>query len=145
VREVVGAATCSIDGSIFGNPLFRNGVPSMRFLQRLLSPADIQAISDYLNDPAFQGTITGQDRYLAGCAGCHGINARGGRVHENVRGKGAGSIVEAIREDRAMNFLGCLPASDLQAIGSYLRSLGRGGEHDDDRDDDRERERDRDD
>jgi mono/diheme cytochrome c family protein len=133
VREVVGARDCSIDGSIFGNPLFRSGVPSMRFLQQVLTPADIQAISDYLNDPAFQGTITGQDRYLAGCAACHGVNARGGRVRESVRGKGAGSIAEAIREDRAMNFMGCLPASDLQAIGSYLRSLGRGGDHDDDR------------
>jgi hypothetical protein len=133
VHEVVGARTCSIDGALFGTAVFPHGVPAMDFLKQVLSPADVQAISDFLNDPFFQQIITGQDRYIAGCAGCHGLDARGGRVHESVRGKGAGSIAEAIQEDRAMNFLGCLPASDLQAIGNYLRSLGGGGDdhHDD--------------
>jgi len=96
----------------------------MQFLKGHLSAADIQAISDSLNsNPA-----TGQQRYITACAGCHGIDARGGRVHEGAR-ESASEILEAIHKERAMKFLGCLPASDVKAIGTYLQG-GTGG-HDD--------------
>ena len=91
----------------------------MQFLQGQLSAADIQAISDSLNsNPA-----TGQQRYITACAGCHGMDARGGRVGEGVVGASAGSILEAIQEERPMGYLGCLPASDIKDIGKYLKSL----------------------
>jgi mono/diheme cytochrome c family protein len=101
----------------------------MRFLKGVLSPEDIQAISDSLNsNPA-----TGKQRYITACAGCHGIDARGGRVHESVRGASPGDIVEAIHEERPMGYLGCLPASDIKEIGAYLkgRRSGRDGRGDD--------------
>jgi len=129
-RNVAGARTCSIDGSINGTSVFPGGVPAMRFLKGLLSPEDIQAISDSLNsNPA-----TGQQRYITACAGCHGADGRGGRVHENARGS-AGEILEAIDEERPMRFLGCLPASDIKEIGNYLKGKKRGdgrGDRDDD-------------
>lgn len=93
----------------------------MQWLQGSLSAADIQAISDALNSTQ----VTGQQRYVAGCAGCHGLDARGGRVGESVRGANAGSILEAIHEDGPMGFLGCLPSSDVRDIGSYLQGSKR--------------------
>ena len=121
-RNIVGARVCSIDGAINGTSVFPNGVPDMQFLQGSLSDADIQAISDSLNsNPA-----TGQQRYVTACAGCHGVDARGGRVGESARGANAGSILEAIHEERPMGYLGCLPASDLKAIGTYLNG-GKSG------------------
>jgi len=102
--------------------VFPNGVPDMQFLQGQLSDADIQAISDYLN--SFVG-ITGQHRYIAACAGCHGMDARGGRVGEGVIGASSSDILEAIREERPMGYLGCLPASDVKDIGSYLQGNSR--------------------
>jgi mono/diheme cytochrome c family protein len=130
-RNIVGARVCSIDGAINGTSVFPNGVPDMQFLQGQLSAADLQAISDSLNsNPA-----TGQQRYITACAGCHGVDARGGRVGEGAKGANAGDILEAIREEGAMGFLGCLPASDVKDIGNYLKgsnssrggSEGRGG------------------
>ncbi len=124
---MVGARTCSINGGIYGTMVFPGGVPAMQFLKGILSAANIQAISDSLNsNPA-----TGQQRYITACAGCHGMDARGGRVHEGVVGASASEILEAIHEERGMRFLGCLPASDVKAIGTYLQGLG-GGDHDDD-------------
>jgi mono/diheme cytochrome c family protein len=120
-RNVVGARACSIDGAINGTSAFPTGVPAMQWLQGQLSDAEIQAISDSLNsNPA-----TGQQRYITACAGCHGIDARGGRVGEGVRGASAGDILEAIREERPMGYLGCLPASDVRDIGNYLQSISR--------------------
>ena len=98
----------------------------MQWLQGQLSAAEIQAISDYLNS----GTVTGQQRYITACAGCHGVDARGGRMGEGVRGASAGGILEVIHEERPMGFLGCLPASDVKAIGNYLRRIRRGGGRD---------------
>jgi mono/diheme cytochrome c family protein len=120
---------CSIDGAINGTSVFPNGVPDMQFLQGQLSAADIQAISESLNsNPA-----TGQQRYITACAGCHGIDGRGGRVGEGVRGASAGSILEAIREERPMGYLGCLPATDLKDIANYLQSLRSSGSNSGDR------------
>ena len=130
-RQVVGARTCGINASLNGTSVFKGGVPAMQFLKGVLSTAQIQSISDYLNE----GTVTGQQRYITNCAGCHGIKARGGRVGENVRGASACDTLSAISGERTMRFLGCLPASDVKAIGSYLR--GNRGRHHDNRDNDK--------
>jgi len=134
-RNVYGARTCSIEGAIFGTSVFPGGVPDMQFLQSL-SAADIQALEDYLN--SFDG-ITGEHRYITACAGCHGMDARGGRVGEDVRGEKARDILEAIREESEMEYLGCLPASDIREMGRYLKSLKNGNHHGDDHDDNRVR------
>ena len=123
-RNVVGARTCVIDGSINGTSVFPGGVPEMQWLKGLLSAAQIQAISDFLNS----GTVTGQQRYITDCAGCHGADARGGRTGENVRGASAGDTREAIGDEREMRYLSCLPSSDVNAIGSYLRGSRSGGD-----------------
>jgi mono/diheme cytochrome c family protein len=127
-RKVLGARTCSINGSINGTARFPGGVPAMQFLKGVLSAAQIKAISDYLNT----GTVTGQQRYITACAGCHGATARGG-TGGSVRGASAGDIKEKIGDVRTMRYLSCLPASDLNAMGTYLRgSRSSGGERDDD-------------
>jgi hypothetical protein len=123
---VLGARTCSINGAINGNRAFLGGVPTMTWLQGLLSAADIQAIADFLNS----GTVTGQQRYITACAGCHGADARGGRTGESVRGANAGDTREAISEKRDMRFLSCLPASDVNAIGTYLNGSSSGNSDD---------------
>jgi mono/diheme cytochrome c family protein len=125
---VLGARTCSINGSINGTSVFPGGVPAMQFLKGILSASQIQAISDYLNS----GTVTGQQRYITACAGCHGADARGGRTGENVRGESAGDIREAIDDEREMRFLSCMPSSDIKAIGTYLRGGRRSGDRDHD-------------
>ena len=105
--------------------MFPGGVPEMASLKEVLTPADIEAISDLLNS----NLVTGQQRYITACAGCHGIDARGGRVGEGIRGASAGGILEPIQEEGPMGFLGCLPASDIKAIGNYL--TGNNGGDDD--------------
>jgi mono/diheme cytochrome c family protein len=135
-RNVAGARTCSIDGAINGTSVFPGGVPDMQFLKGL-SPDQIQAISDSLNsNPA-----TGQQRYITACAGCHGIDARGGRVGEGVRGASAGDILEAIHEEGPMGYIGCLPATDVKDIGNYLRQRNSGGDRKDDHKGDRKGDR----
>ena len=52
---------------------------------------------------------------------------------EGVRGASAGSILEAIREERPMGYLGCLPATDLKDIANYLQSLRSSGSNSRDR------------
>lgn len=111
----------------------------MQWLQGQLTPEEIQAISDALN----ANPVTGQQRYVAACAGCHGMDARGGRVGESVRGEGSGDIQEAIHEERPMSYLGCLPSSDINAIGNYLKG-GRSGGEGRHRGDDRNRRNERD-
>jgi hypothetical protein len=125
---VLGARTCSINGAINGTRRFPGGVPAMQFLKGVLSAAQIQAISVFLNT----GTVTGQQRYITACAGCHAADARG-RVGDSVRGASASSIKEEIHDVSAMRFLSCLRDSDINAISTYLRA-GRtgGGERDDD-------------
>jgi mono/diheme cytochrome c family protein len=132
-RQILGARTCSIDGSINGTRVFPNGVPAMSFLKGVLSSAQIQLLSGYLNS----GTVTGQQRYITTCAGCHGADARGGRTGDSVRGATAGDTRSAIGDVGSMRFLSCLPSSDVNAIGSYLSgsstsgSSSGSGEHDD--------------
>ena len=118
-RQVVGARTCSINASITGTKnVFPTGVPAMAFLKGLLTAAQIQSIADHLNT----GAVTGQQRYITACAGCHGIDARGGRVGENVRGASASETSSAIRSNEGgMGIMNCLPSSDLSSIGAYLQ------------------------
>lgn len=116
-RRVIGARSCSIKGAINGTYVFKGGVRAMKFMQGAFSDEQIQKISDYLN--SFAG-ITGQQRFITTCAGCHGIDAKGGRVDEEVYGESAEDIKEAIYDESPMKFLKCLPYSDICAIGSYL-------------------------
>ena len=124
----MGARTCSINGSLNGTRVFPNGVPAMQFLKGVLSAAQIQSLSDFLNS----GTVTGQQRYITACAGCHGADARGGRVGDSVRGATAGDTSHAIGDVGSMRFLSCLPSSDVNAIGTYLRGSRSGDRRNDD-------------
>ncbi|MBI4463529.1 MAG: PKD domain-containing protein [Acidobacteria bacterium] len=132
-RNALGARVCSIEGAIEGTAVFPNGVPAMQFLQGVFSEEQIQAISNFLNSRP----VTGQQRYETTCAGCHGLDAQGGRVDEEVLGEDAKDIRKAIRKEREMRFLRCLPGSDIKEIGDFLKNL----EDDDDDDDKRGRRR----
>ena len=119
LKRVTGARSCSITGAIFGTSVFPQGVPDMvAFGNRQLTTTQIDAISVYLNSR----TVTGEQRYVATCAGCHGNDGRGGRVGKSARGENANGLAEAIRETRSMQFLGCLPSSDIQSTATFLGS-----------------------
>jgi PKD repeat protein len=119
LKRVAGSRACSIDGAIFGTSVFPRGVPDMvAHGSQQLTTAEIDAIAGHLNSRS----ATGEQRYVSACAGCHGNDGRGGRIDEAVVGEGASSIREAIREEHAMQFLGCLPASDIDAVATFLSS-----------------------
>ena len=138
-HRVAGARSCSIEASIFGTSVFPDGAPGMQFLQTLISDGtiDAQQLADYLNSQS----VSGEQRYVAACAGCHGDDGRGGRTREGVRGESAHETRDAIREEQAMRFLGCLPDSDINAITEFLGGSTDGNSadtessepHDDDR------------
>ena len=125
LRRVPGARACNISGSIFGTSVFPNGVPEMQFLQGL-DEAAIDAIAEYLNSQE----SSGEQRYVTTCAGCHGNNGSGGRVDEDVHGDSASETWEAIAEEREMQYLACMPESDIIDIADFLAGM------DDDNDDD---------
>jgi hypothetical protein len=117
MKRVTGARSCTITGAIFGTSVFPGGVPDMvAFGNQQLTTTQIDAIAGYLNS----STATGEQRYVAACAGCHGNDGRGGRVDESVRGESANDITEAIQEERTMRFLGCLPSSDIRSMATFL-------------------------
>jgi len=117
MKRVPGARVCTIEGAIFGTDVFPGGVPDMvAFGNQGLTTAEIEAIAAFLNSR----DVSGEQRYVTACAGCHGTGAGGGRVDENVRGEDAGDIREAIREESTMTFLSCLPSSDLDLMAAYL-------------------------
>ncbi len=134
-RKVIGTRSCSLKGAIYGNYVFRDGVPAMRFMQNAFSDDQIAMIADYLN--SFDG-ITGAQRYTTTCAGCHGFDAWGGRVDEDVRGEDAYDIKEAIYDEKEMRFLMCLPKHDIYDISYHLRMLDYYYDDDDDDDDEYE-------
>lgn len=134
-RKVVGARSCSIKGAIYGTYVFKKGVPAMQFMKGAFTDQQIKMISEYLN--SFDG-ITGQQRFVTTCAGCHGIDAMGGRVDEEVWGEDAYEIKEAIYDEDPMRFLKCLTGDDVYMIGDYLS--GYGYHEDDDSSDDRDTE-----
>jgi PKD repeat protein len=119
VRRVAGARECTIEGSIFGTSVYPGGVPSMQYLQDVLNDEEIGAIAEYLNSRA----ATGEQRYVAACAGCHGPIGSGGPAGESIQGEDAGDIAEAIREEDEMRFLECLPESDIVGIGEFLMTF----------------------
>ena len=125
LRRVAGSRSCNISGSIFGTSVFPNGVPEMQHLQGLSDP-EIDAMADYLNSVE----TSGERRYVATCAGCHGNDGSGGRVDEDVHGDSASETWEAIAEEREMRYLACMPREDIDLISDFLRGL------DDDNDDD---------
>ena len=134
-KRVAGARVCSIEGAIFGTSVFPDGVPDMvGFGNQRLSPEEVAAIADYLDSR----DVSGEQRYIAACAGCHGTDARGGRVDKSVVGENATGIGSAIREEHTMQFLSCLPSSDLDLMGAFLTGGGAGwcSERENDCDDD---------
>jgi PKD repeat protein len=132
LRRVAGARSCNIAGSIFGTSVFPNGVPAMQFLQGL-TDAEIEMMAEYLN---FRDT-SGEQRYVTTCAGCHGNDGSGGRVGEDVHGESADETWEAIFDEDQMNYLACMPRSDIDAIADFLAGGNdkSDGVHDDDDDD----------
>ncbi len=126
IRRVGGSRSCTINGSIYGTDLYPDGVPAMQGLQGVLSDDDINALANYLNSR----DTSGEQRYVAACAGCHGANGSGGPYDEDVHGDEADETAEAIAEESEMQFLACLPGSDIASITDYLATF------DDDNDDD---------
>ena len=134
-KRVAGARVCSIEGAIFGTSVFPDGVPDMvGFGNQRLSPEEVAAIADYLDSR----DVSGEQHYIAACAGCHGTDARGGRVDKSVVGENATGIGSAIREEPTMQFLSCLPSSDLDLMAAFLTDGGAGwcSERENDCDDD---------
>jgi len=132
LRRVAGSRSCNIYGSIFGTSVFPNGVPEMQHLQGITED-EIAAMADYLNS---QDT-SGERRYVATCAGCHGNYGSGGRVDEDVHGDPAHETWEAIEEESEMYYLACMPADDIELISDYLATLD---DDNDGRSDEEERE-----
>ena len=132
LRRVAGARSCNIAGSISGTSVFPEGVPEMRGLADLLTTADIEMMAEYLNSR----DTSGEQRYVTTCAGCHGDDGSGGRTGEDVHGESAEETWEAIYDEEEMNYLACMPRSDIDAIAGFL--AGRDDDFDDDgiRDDD---------
>jgi mono/diheme cytochrome c family protein len=134
-KRVAGARVCSIEGAIFGTSVFPDGVPDMvGFGNQQLSPEEVAAIADYLGSR----DVGGEHRYIAACAGCHGNDAGGGRVDKSVVGEDAAGIGSAIREEHTMQFLSCLPSSDLDLMAAFLTGGAAGwcSERENDCDDD---------
>ncbi len=125
LRRVAGSRSCNITGSIFGTSVFPNGVPEMQHLQGLTNP-EVDALADYLNSV----DTSGERRYVATCAGCHGNDGSGGRVDEDVHGDSANETWEAIEEESEMRYLACMPNDDIDLISDFLRGLD--GDNDDD-------------
>lgn len=125
LRRVAGSRSCNIRGSIFGTSVFPNGVPEMQHLQGITED-EIHLMAEYLNS----NETSGERRYVATCAGCHGNDGSGGRVDEDVHGDSAYEIWEAIEEDDEMHYLACMPEQDIVLIADFLATL------DDDCDDD---------
>jgi len=132
LRRVAGARSCNIAGSISGTSVFPGGVPEMQFLQGNLTEAEIDMMAEYLNSR----DASGEQRYVTTCAGCHGDDGSGGRTGEDVHGESADETWEAIYDEEEMNYLACMPRSDIDAIAGFL--AGRDDDFDDDgiRDDD---------
>ena len=99
------------------------------FGSKLLTTTQIGDIASHLNSR----TVTGEQRYVSACSGCHGNDGRGGRDGGNVRGESANDITEAIREKHGMLFLSCLSSQDIQSMATFLGGSNSGdGDSDDD-------------
>lgn len=108
-RPIRGARICSMWKAI------HSFILGMEHLE-ILTPQQLFQISEYLN--SFQ--ISGEDRYIATCLGCHGKRGEGGRVARNVQGEDTSDIIDAIFDEDAMAYLTCLSPGDVQQIAGYL-------------------------
>ncbi|MFQ5638543.1 MAG: DNRLRE domain-containing protein [bacterium] len=134
-RRVTGARVCSIKRAAFGvpgDPVFPNGVPLMKHLTGEITDADIPEISAFLNSRP----VSGKRRFITTCSACHGKDAKGGPVDEDVRGHEGDKIRDAIEDERPMRFLSCLTWADTQEIGNYLEKLKDDDDDGNDNDDD---------
>ncbi len=119
--KVLGVRSCSVNASIDGNTAagsdtpYPAGVPDMQFMQGMFSGADVDAISTWMNRAA----VSGEERYATACASCHGADGSGGFAGEDIRGEG-NDLVKAIADEESMQFLSCLPASDVNEIADFL-------------------------
>jgi|GEM_PF-6310240 len=112
-RPIRGVTPCSINEAI------DRFILGMEFLD-ILTPAEIRAISRYLNT----FPVDGEDLFIATCLGCHGKEGEGGRVAENVQGKRAEEIFEEMIEEEAMRFLRqCASFPLLNQIEQYLSQV----------------------
>ncbi len=132
LRRVAGARSCNIAGSIFGTSVFPNGVPEMQGLADIVTTADIEQMAEYLNSE----DTSGEQRYVTTCAGCHGDDGSGGRTGEDVHGESADETWEAIYDEEEMNYLACMPRSDIDAIAGFLAGFDDDFDNDGIRDDD---------
>ena len=118
LRRMAGARECTIDASINGTSVFPGGVPDMQGMQGMIGAVEAAELATYLNSQA----VTGEQRYITSCAGCHGADGTGGRSQISVLGLGAGATAAAITNVNEMAFLACLPDSDVAAVEGFLLS-----------------------
>jgi mono/diheme cytochrome c family protein len=118
MRRMTGARECTITASIYGTSVFPGGVPDMQGMQGMIGDAESAELATYLNSQA----VTGEQRYVTTCAGCHGVDGSGGRSQISVLGLGAGATAAAIVNVNEMDFLACLPDSDVTEIEDFLLS-----------------------
>ncbi|MCJ7555421.1 MAG: PKD domain-containing protein [Gammaproteobacteria bacterium] len=116
MRRMTGARQCTITASIYGTSVFPGGVPEMQGMQGMIGSLEVAELATYLNSQA----VTGEQRYITACAGCHGADGSGGRSQISVLGRGAGATAAAILNANEMGFLACLPDSDVTAIEDFL-------------------------
>jgi PKD repeat protein len=118
LRRMAGARECTINASINGTSVFPGGVPDMQGMQGMIGDVEAAELATYLNSQA----VTGEQRYITSCAGCHGADGTGGRSQISVLGLGAGATAAAIANVNEMAFLACLPDSDVAAVEGFLLS-----------------------
>ncbi len=110
----------------------------MGWLKSVLTSQDIQALGTYLQSlggasptpTPVSGTptptpvapsLSGGELFSKYCTSCHGSGA----LAQGVRGKNAGDVSDALSEVGSMGWLkSVLSSQDIQALGSYLQSLG---------------------
>ncbi|MGN6107470.1 MAG: c-type cytochrome [Kofleriaceae bacterium] len=111
-----------------------------------LSDAQLGAILDWLGEPA--KPTTGQGLYVRFCGNCHGANAQGGRVEEDLTGEAdePDELFEKVREGHGDDRYGArtkyMPAwtrseitdAEIDLIVAYVASLPPAPDDDDDDD-----------
>jgi len=114
---VTGESADHINNAIINEPLMSS---------ISLEATQIQAIADYLaGSPPPPPPVTGQGLYDNYCLACHGPAGKGG-IYEDVTGKSADKIADAINEVPLMNSI-TLNSDQLQSISDYLSGSGGGG------------------
>jgi mono/diheme cytochrome c family protein len=105
------------------------------FAESLVTDEQLDEIWAWL--ASFPQPTTGEDLYLDYCAGCHGVDARGGRVGKDIQEKGAelNDLTEKVREGEGGTNFGSavlymphwatdeISDDELALIGEYLTTL----------------------